>query len=107
MALNIPRELELRNFWPSNQPLRILAAQWNMTESYISQQAKRLGLPSRKYRVREIRAITHLEKFNGRVEAHEYFVNEASKRGITPSKLERLLISVISNDHMVDAILDD
>lgn len=90
-------ENELRDFWPGDQPIRVLADKWGYTRPYLSLLAKRMGLPSR-YRRRNIRCIS--PKLS-------YFHAEARKRGITPTELRERLLQVIVQDRMVGAVLDD
>jgi len=101
------RESRLRAFWPGLEPLRVLAREWSCSDAYISQQAKRLGLPSRKNRMVEIRREAHQDRFAGRVQSRQYFEREAMRRGMTPERLERVIIGIVSLDKLIGAILDD
>ena len=101
------RECRLRAFWAGNEPIRILAREWGCSDAYISLTAKRLGLPSRKNKMVEIRRKAINQKFQGRIDSRRYFDDEATRRGWTPMMLERMLIGIISNDRLVGAILDD
>lgn len=104
---NTVQESELRAFWPTQQPIRVLARCWDCSDSYISQKAKTLGLPSRKGRVHEIREAAFLERFQGRVENYKYFEQAAERRNLTPEQLRNRILTIIINDRIVDAILDD
>lgn len=104
---NAAREAQLRAFWPGKEPIRTLASEWGCTNSYVSQKAKTLGLPSRQGRVQELRGIGFMKKFQGQLANRRYFEAEAAKRNLTPGALEHVLIKIISNDRLIDAILDD
>lgn len=107
IMFNAAREAQLRAFWPGKEPIRTLASEWGCTDSYVSQKAKWLGLPSRQGRVQELRRLGVMRKFGRRIEGRRYFEAEAAKRNLTPGALEHILINVISNDKLVGAILDD
>ena len=101
------RECRLRAFWPTIEPLLVLAKEWGCSAAYISIQPKRLGLPSRKFRGVEIRRAMFDAKFRDRVECNYYLTDEAKRRGLNLRQLEALLIATISNDRLVGAVLDD
>lgn len=84
-----------------------MSREWGCSDAYVSLLAKRLGLPSRKGRMFDIRRIAHDAKFSNRIEARKYFDAEALKRNMSPGMLEQLLIHTICNDRLVVAILDD
>jgi len=106
VAFTIERAEQLKEFWPTGQPLRVLAAQWGVTVGYVSSRAKMIGMPSRQTRSchRRIRSLT---AFAVRVESRRYFEKEADRRGLMPRELEAMLVQVISDDRLVQAVLDD
>lgn len=106
MSLTPEREAELREFWPTDQPIRILAERWGLSVGYVSLQAKEVGLPSRQNKSYE-RHIHSMERFTARIEAREYFEAEARRRSLHPLELSSLIIQIVSNDRMINAILDD
>lgn len=101
------KDSRLRAFWPTSQPVRVLAQEWGCSKAYVSQRAKALGLPSRKNRVQEIRLSAFNARFQGQVANWRYFEEEAHRRKITCDQLRNLVLSVVINDRMVNAILDD
>lgn len=101
------KECRLRAFWPTIEPLYVLAREWGCSTAYISVQAKGMGLPSRKFRGAEIRRAMFDAKFRDRVETNHYLDHEAKRRGLNRKQMEALLIATISNDRLVSAVLDD
>ena len=101
------KDCRLRAFWPTNQPLRLLAQEWGCSDAYVSQRAKSLGLSSRKPRVQEIRQTTINARFQGCVANWRYFEEEAKRRGLTPDQLRNRVLATVINDRMVGAVLDD
>lgn len=101
------RECRLRAFWEGNEPIRILAREWGCSDAYISLTAKKIGLPSRKNKMVEIRREAVNQRFQGRIDSKIYFDQEAERRGWSPAVLERVLIGIISNDRLISAIIDD
>jgi hypothetical protein len=97
---------ELQQFWPTGRPIRVLATQWGCSVGYVSSLAKRQGLPSRQVRS-SVRKDNSIKQFRIRIEAREYFEAEAERRGLMPRQLEAMLIQIIANDRLVDAIVDD
>jgi hypothetical protein len=104
--LSLERARELREFWPSGQPIRVLAQQWGCTISYISVKAKELGLPSRQM-TSTARRIRSTYDFTASCDARIYFESEADRRGLSPRELEAMIVQIVSNDRMVTAVLDD
>lgn len=100
-------ENELRAFWPTDAPVRVLARRWWRSTCYVSMHAKALGLPSRKSRMTQIRNSVVQTRFNPRIAGRLYMEAEAQRRGLSTGALERLIIATVANDKMVDAILDD
>lgn len=96
-------EAELREFWPSTQPLRILATRWGCSTAYVSIKAKQLGLPSRQLRMWEIRCANYPTT----PEQNEYMRREAMLRHMTAEDLQQRLIRTIIRDRLIAAILDD
>jgi hypothetical protein len=107
LMFNTIKEAQLRAFWGGLEPIRVLAKEWGCSDAYISLLAKKLGLPSRKNKMVEIRRENANKKFQGRIGAKIYFDQEAARRGLTPAALEQWLIGIISQDHLVCAIIDD
>lgn len=105
ISLSQEREARLRQFWPLGRPIKLLAAEWHCTVGYISTQAKELGLPPRQ--ARSVSRINTLQQFATTIDSRRYFDEAASSRGMHPRELESLLISVVCNDRLIDAILDD
>ncbi len=101
------KEARLRAFWEGIEPLRVLAREWGCSDACISVTAKKLGLPSRKNKMVEIRREAINQRFQGRIDARRYFDQEAGRRGWTPAMLERVLIGIISNERLVGAVMDD
>jgi hypothetical protein len=101
------KESELRAFWPSDDPLRVLATKWGCSDAYISQRAKHIGLPSRQPRGHAIRQIEARRGLLGSAEARQYLVVESIKRNTNTARLISRLMDVIVKDKLVDAILDD
>ena len=60
-------------------------------------------LPSRSGRSK---AVRYLQRFC-RGKSRQYFESEAARRNVTPAALTVLLIGRISNDRLIDAVLDD
>lgn len=94
------KEIELRAFWRTDKPCRILAQKWGCSVANISQIARRLDLPTRRYRIGEIRSINCRDH-------RVYLSKEAAKRELTVSQLEEQLLEVIASDKLVAAVLDD
>lgn len=106
------REARLREFWPTNEPLTLLAVEWGCSTAYVSIKAKQLGLPSRINRRGEIRKeamrtcpMPREHKPIG-IENH-YMRREALVRGLSVVALREQLLDVIAKDRLVAAILDD
>jgi len=107
MIFDTAKESRLRQFWLTNEPLRVLAQEWGCSDSYVSQYAKRLGLPSRMGKVTAIRSLMLKRRFEGRIGICTYLKEEADRRGISVRALEELIIRAVGNDRLVDAVLDD
>jgi hypothetical protein len=99
--MNEERDDRLREFWPTMQPLSFLALEWGVSEARVSQLAKKLGLPTRKHRLRR------LEHVSMSANPRAYFERHAERRSMTVSVLKRALLDTIANDRLIDAILDD
>lgn len=102
-----PRKIaELEAFWQTDKPIRLLAARWGCSKENISAIAKRRGLPSRRLRSWEVRTAARAARaFTSDSDA--YLLAEAKIRGLTVPELKLSLISIISQERLVEAILDD
>ena len=100
-------EAQLRAFWPTDEPIRMLAKEWKVSKAYVSIKAKELGLPSRAPRRYELQCRGLFKRFEGKLESIEYLNQQAAIRGMNRDVLERILIRTIANEHLVDAVLDD
>lgn len=94
---------QLVEFWPTLEPIRVLADAWGCSEPYVSLKAKRLGLPSRRERAQAIRVAA---RYVPRTSS-TYLTVEAVKRGTDDEKLCAEIIRVVIRDKLVGAILDD
>lgn len=104
---NTVKESRLREFWYSNEPVRVLATEWGVSVAAVCQLAKRIGLPSPRWFIKGIRQEIDDQRFRCSGGSSRYFESEAARRNVTPATLKRLLIDIISNDRLIDAILDD
>jgi hypothetical protein len=93
VTLTPEQQAQLRRFWPTWAPIRVLASRWGCTEAHVSTQAKRMGLPRRADR-----------RGGG---SRSYLAVEALKRGMDEGRLIQFLLDVIVKDKLVVAILDD
>lgn len=103
------REQRLREFWPKKAvPLRVIAAEMQVSTSALSQAAKRMGLPSR-YAVRRNAKDTHgvMSACRFTEKEHAYLANCANVRNLPMRKLIQAILLAVAADKMVDAILDD
>lgn len=96
------REIELRAFWASNAPLRVLADKWHCTTACISMWARELGLPSRDYRKYQIRSCGYSHPLG-----ESYVIHEATLRGITVEELEKRVFTAVIESKLIAAVLDD
>lgn len=109
------REAQLKELWPSDASLKDIRVKMlegtddQISISSISQKASCAGLPSRFFvRKREsIRALNPRRITQPMSEATGYLAREAAKRGIAVSELIRRIMSMVTKDRMVNAILDD
>lgn len=95
------RQRQLVEFWPSRQPLSVLAEEWECSTSNISQIARRLGLPSRS------EAFSKKCVVGNRYPLSEYIQSEADRRGIDVDVLYYRVLRAVIRDKLVGAILDD
>lgn len=100
--ISADKQEQLREFWPSRQPLTVLAREWGCSTANISQIARRLGLPARA----EAYSVKCVSVSN-RYPLSEYMQAEADKRGIDVDALYYKVLRAVIRDHLVDAILDD
>ena len=88
---------ELRDFWRTGRPIRVLAQRWGMSVSRISQKAKDIGLPPRT-----------APKLRAWVESGDgYMRAEAARRGMTVETLTVAIVSAVASGKLVTAVLDD
>ena len=103
------REARLREFWPQRKlPLRLLAAEMNVSVAALSIQARALGLTSR-YAIKRnaIDTARVLATCHFNHNDHAYLEGAANLRNLPVGKLVRALLKAIAKDKMIDAILDD
>lgn len=105
-AVSPQKDAELKAFWNTDQPIRILAARWGCSKGNISAMAKRRGLPSRRLRAWAVRSAARRLRA-AVIVIDRYLQHEASTRGLTVSELRTNLIDIIIKDRLVGAILDD
>ena len=96
------REKQLREFWPTSVPTRVLAEEWMCTCACISTWAKSLGLPSREGRKYQIRLAGNTIPIGD-----SYMRREAEMRDLTIGELERRILQAIVEGKLVGAVLDD
>ena len=96
------REIELRAFWASTTPLRVLAEKWHCTTACLSVWARELGLPSRVNRMYQIRCNGVLYP-----KGDSYVQHAAECRGMTVAELEHHLIMTVIENRLIEAVLDD
>lgn len=100
--ISLTKQEELRKFWPSRQPLTVLAQEWGCSPANISQIARRLGLPARAEAY-----STRCIAVSARYPLSEYMQDEADKRGIDVNVLYYRVLRTVIRDRLVGAILDD
>lgn len=99
--ISLEKQDQLRQFWPTRQPLSVLAKDWNCSPANISQIARRLGLPPRE-EAYSVKCVS-----GERYPLSEYMQAEAYRRGIDVDVLYYRVLRTIIRDHLVSAILDD
>jgi hypothetical protein len=102
------REQRLRQFWPQDQKLSILASELRISVPAISWFAKKIGLPPRYNVKRSTVVLTPLAVCNSfPPNEYQYLSQAAAKRKTSVRRLIQNVIVAVARDRMIDAVLDD